>query len=193
MAIKGLEELLTKFKNGEIKDTTEFEAELNKALAPDWTPKSVFNELNEKHKLTSSQLSDAQTQLETLKTKAGLSDEYKAQIEKMTSDHANAQADFEKQIANMKFDYALSSALSASKARDAKLVQTVLDKSKLSLKDDGSIDGLDEQLKAVKESHSYLFEAEDFPRPSFGGGPSNQNNPTPAGSLLESMRSMAGL
>lgn len=193
MAIKGLEELLTKFKNGEIKDTAEFETELNKALATDWIPKATFNELNEKHKLSDTQLKEAQTQLETLKTKAGLSDEYKAQIDKLTADQAKAKADFDKQMSDVKFDYALSSALSASKARDAKLVQTVLDKSKLSLKEDGSIAGLDEQLKAVKESHSYLFDAEDFPRPSFGGGPSNQNNPTPAGSLLESMRSIAGL
>lgn len=193
MAIKGLDEILEKYKNGEIKDSAEFETALNKALAYDWTPKSVFNELNEKHKLTSSQLSETQSQLETLKSKAGLSDEYKAQIEKLTTDHANAQADFQKQIADMKFDYALSAALSGAKARDAKLVQTVLDRNKLSLKEDGSIAGLDEQLKAVKESHAYLFDAEDFPRPSFGSGPSNQNTPTPAGSLLDSMKSIAGL
>ena len=193
MAIKGLEELLAKYKNGEIKDVSEFESELNKSLAHDWTPKSVFNELNEKHKLADSQLKEVQTQLETLKTKAGLSDEYKAQIDQLTADHAKAKSDFDKQIADMKFDYALTSALSGAKARDAKLVQAVLDRTKLSLKDDGSIDGLDEQLKAVKESHSYLFESDDFQRPSFGGGAPNQNNPTPAGSLLDSMRANAGL
>lgn len=194
MAIKGLEELLSKFKNGEIKDIAEFELALNKSLATDWIPKTAFNELNEKHKLADNQLKDAMAQLETLKSKAGLSDEYKTQIEQLTTAQATAKADFEKQIADMKFDYALTSALSGAKARDSKLVQSVLDRSKLSLKDDGSIAGLEEQLKAVKESHSYLFESDDFQRPSFGGGaPTNQNNPTPAGSLLESMKSIAGL
>ena len=194
MAIKGLDEILEKYKNGEIKDTSEFETALNKVLVYDWTPKSVFNELNEKHKLTSSQLSETQSQLDTLKSKAGLSDEYKAQIEKLTADHASAQADFEKQIADMKFDYALSAALSGAKARDAKLVQTVLDRSKLSLKEDGSIDGLEEQLKAVKGSHAYLFDAEEvLPKPFFGSGPSNQNTSTPAGSLLDTMKSIAGI
>lgn len=193
MAIKGLEELLTKFKNGEIKDTAEFETELNKALATDWIPKATFNELNEKHKLSDTQLKEAQTQLETLKTKAGLSDEYKAQIDKLTADQAKAKSDFDKQMSDVKFDYALASALTGAKAKDAKLVQSVLDKSKLTLKEDGSIDGLDAQLKAVKESHAYLFESETAPPRPFFGGSSNQNNPTPAGSLLESMKSIAGL
>lgn len=197
MAIKGLEELLTRFKNGEIADASSFEAELNKALAPDWTPKSVFNELNEKHKLTDSQLKEAQTQLETLKTKAGLSEEYKAQIDKLTADHATAKAEFEKQIVDMKNDYNLTSALSKAKARDAKLVKSVIDATKLIYNEDGTITGLDEQLKTARESYSYLFETEAVetptPKPTFGF--TGHNNPKGSGtdSLLDGMRASAGL
>ena len=195
MAIKGLEELLTRWTKGEIDNASAFESELNKALAPDWTPKSVFNELNEKHKLSDSQLKEAQTQLETLKTKAGLSDEYKAQIEKMASDHANAKAEFEKQVKDMRNDFALTSALSKANARDAKLVKAVIDSSKLTFKDDGTIEGLEDQLKTAKETYSYLFDADaeaEIRKPSFGN-PTGNHNTGKTDTLLDSMRANAGL
>ena len=195
MAIKGLEELLTRWTKGEIENASAFESDLNKLLAPEWTPKSVFNELNEKHKLADSQLKDAQTQLETLKSKAGLSDEYKAQIEKMTSDHANAKAEFEKQMRDMKNDFALTSALSKANARDAKLVKSIIDSSKLTFKDDGTIEGLEDQLKTAKESYSYLFDADaeaEIKKPSFGN-PTGSHNNEKTDTLLDTMRASAGL
>lgn len=197
MAIRGLEELLAKFKAGEIASTSDFETELNKALAPDWTPKSVFNELNEKFKLADSQLKESQTQLETLKAQAGLSDEYKAQIEKLTNDHAQAKADFEKQIKDMKNDYSLNSALSKARARDAKLVKSVLDSSKLIFNDDGSITGFDEQLKTVKENYGYLFETDEaeaiIAKPVFGSSGVATHTGSKVDSLLDGMRASAGL
>ena len=195
MAIKGLEELLARWKSGEIENASAFESELNKALAPDWTPKSVFNELNEKHKLADSQLKDAQSQLETLKSKAGLSDEYKAQIEKMTSDHANAKAEFEKQMKDMRNDFALTSALSKANARDAKLVKAVIDSTKLTFNEDGTIGGLEDQLKTAKESYSYLFDADseaEIKKPSFGAS-SGSHTTGKTDSLLDAMKASAGL
>lgn len=198
MAIKGLDNLLAKWKNGEYEGIDAFESDLNKALATDWIPKTAFNELNEKHKLADSQLKETAAQLDTLKSKAGLSDEYKAQIEKMASDHAKAKSDFESQIKTMKNDWALTTELSKAKARDAKLVKSVIDTSKLTFNEDGTIAGLDEQLKTARETYSYLFDSDAFPNesaqviqpPKFG----NSQLPSKTGdSILDAMRASAGV
>ena len=95
MAIKGLSELLKKHKDGTI-DDAQFEAELNKALPEDWIPKSKYNELSESKKLSDENLKKANATLEELKGKAGLSDEYKAQIDKLKEEAKKADVPFYK-------------------------------------------------------------------------------------------------
>lgn len=93
-------------------------------------------------------------------------DEWKAKAEA-------AQADAEKQLAQLKFDHALDGALAGAKAKNAKAVKALLDPSLLKLNDaDGSIVGLDEQLKKVKEGNDFLFDS-DQPTPKIvtGGSP----------------------
>lgn len=54
------------------------------------------------------------------------------------------------------------------KPRDAKMLAKLLDDSKISIADDGSISGLAEQVEALKQSSGYLFA--DMPDPK-GGNP----------------------
>lgn len=63
-------------------------------------------------------------------------------------------------------DYRLTGALTAAKAKDAKLVASLLDRAKLDFTGD-EIGGLEEQLKALQKSHSYIF---DIPTPPNGTG-----------------------
>ena len=53
-------------------------------------------------------------------------------------------------------------AVSAS-AQDSDLVAGLLDRTKLILGDDGKVTGLDEQVKALKESKPFLFKSEQKP------------------------------
>ena len=48
----------------------------------------------------------------------------------------------------------------AASAQDSELVAGLLDRNKLILGDDGKITGLDEQVKALKESKPFLFKTE---------------------------------
>ena len=197
MAIKNLESLLDRFGKGEI-SSDDFEKELNKVLPEDWVPKSTYNELNDKHKLSEKQLRETTEQLSGLKDKAGLADEYKSQIDKLTESQKAEKEGFEKQIVEMRHGYALDAALTAAKARNVKAVKAMLDMDKITWEGD-AIKGLDDQLKAIRESDGYLFEqAEDSnqtpqKKPTFGGKNPKDSDPQAPSGLEAAMIKAAGL
>ena len=165
MAIKGLKEILEKFKKEEIKDEDSFETELNKLLPLEWIPKAKFNEKSDEAKNLKDQL-DAQTKLvNELKEKGNLSDEYKNQIEKLKSDMAAKDEEYKSSIVKMRKDAAIDSALTKSKAKAVKAVRAYLDEGKIVVNEDGSVLGLDEQLKKIKEDTPFLFETDDPAKP----------------------------
>ena len=88
-------------------------------------------------------------------------DDWKEKAEK-------AKSDADAQISEMKFDYALSAALTGAKARNSKAVKALLDMDGLKL-NDGKIIGLDEQLSQIKEENGFLFES-DEPAPTIVKG-----------------------
>jgi hypothetical protein len=94
-------------------------------------------------------------------------DDYKAKFEQ-------AQADAAAQVAQLKFDHALDGALTGAKAKNSKEVKVHLDVEALrkAFNDkDGTIPGLEDQLKKVKESAGHLFEDEvKDPSIVLGGG-----------------------
>ena len=202
MAIKDLDKMLDRYKSGEIANVDDFEKELNKSLSLDWVPKTTFNELNEKHKLSEKQSKELSDQLSGLKDKAGLADEYKSQIDKLTESQNAEKQNFEKQLADLKNGYALDAALTGAKAKNVRAVKGLLDMSKISF-DGDNIKGLDDQLKALKESDAYLFDITDegdpnptTPKPFFGNGGGGDTSKGGAGiptSLEAKMRAAAGL
>ena len=199
MAIKGLSELLKKHKDGAL-DSTDFETELNKLLPEDWIPKAKYNELNESKKLAEDNLKKANATLEELKGKAGLSDEYKAQIDKLKEEAKKAEETHKATITQMKRDSAIDSALASAKARNSKAVRALLDEGKLVLNEDGTLSGLKEQIEAVKKENAFLFDSSDDDnggggngggKPFFGG--SNPKGGASGDALRDAMFSAAGL
>jgi len=95
-------------------------------------------------------------------------DDYKTKFEQ-------AQADNTKQLAGLRFNHALESALAAAKAKNPKAVQALLNREALKFNDaDGSIVGLSEQLETIKKDNDYLFsDGKEPPRIVAGGN--NQN------------------
>lgn len=91
-------------------------------------------------------------------------DSYKLKAENLETQVNDANA----QISEMKFDYALTAALTGAKARNSKAVKALLDMDGLKL-NDGKIIGLDEQLSQIKEENSFLFES-DEPAPTIVKG-----------------------
>ena len=67
------------------------------------------------------------------------------------------KADHEKEIKGMKIDAAINKALADNNAKHAELLAGKIDREKLIVSDDGTVSGLDEQMKGLKESYKDLF------------------------------------
>jgi len=105
------------------------------------------------------QITEANKQIDAFK---GMNiDQIKASADEWKTKAEQAQAEAVKQVAQLKFDHALDGALTGAKAKNAKAVKALLEMANLKLNEaDGSIIGLDDQLKKVKEGNDYLFEGE---------------------------------
>ena len=110
-------------------------------------------------------------------------DEWKLKAEK-------AQADAQSQVASLKYDYALESALTGAKAKNIKAVKALLDGSILKLSEDGKIAGLDEQLTKIKTENDYLF-SDTTPTPRIVTGGNSQS--VLGDKMVDAARSAAGL
>ena len=76
------------------------------------------------------------------------------------------------------FNSALESALKEAKVKNSKLVKALLDNEKLTLKD-GKLEGIEEQLKTIKEENDFLFEKVVKGIPDFStGGKGSGSEPT---------------
>ena len=78
-------------------------------------------------------------------------------VEKLKNDFAALQAKYNDDIAREKLERALEVAILSGKARDSKAVKPFLDMSKISM-DGETINGVAEQLEALKREKGYLFE-----------------------------------
>lgn len=150
-----------------------------------------------------SKLATAQTEIDGLKkqlTEAGTTIEgfKKLDIEgvKKSADEwktkaEQAQADAQKQIAQLRFDNALDGALTGAKAKNAKAVKALLNAETLKLNEaDGSIIGLKEQLEKIQSENDYLFEG-NTKTPEIVSKTNNQNVLTDP--VIASARKAAGL
>ena len=136
-----------------------------------------------------SQLTEAGTAIESFK--AMKPDELKAAADEWKSKAEKAQTEAAAQLAALKFDHALESALNGAKVKNAKAVQALLSKDALKYNEaDGTIVGLTEQLEKIKSENDYLFADTVEPPRVVAGGKSKSvlNDPQ-----LDAMRKGAGL
>jgi hypothetical protein len=124
-----------------------------------WFPKEKFDQVNSDNKDLKKQLKDRDDQLADLKTKAAGNEDLTKQINDLTEMNKKTAADYQAKLDQQAFDFALKDALTGAKAKNPKAVEALLKKDAIKLDGDKLL-GLDEQLKAIKESDSYLFESE---------------------------------
>lgn len=74
--------------------------------------------------------------------------------------HEATIATLQKEAETKDFNYALDTALKESKCKNTKAIKALLNMEGIKL-NEGKFEGLEEQLKALKESDSYLFDAEE--------------------------------
>lgn len=131
-------------------------ADISKELSKHFIPKDKYNEVAEAKKKLEADLQERDKQLEDLKKAAGSNEELKKQIEELQQANKKAAEEWQAKFAQMQLDFAIERALTAAKARNIKAVKALLDMEKVKLDGDKLL-GLDDQLKAIKESDPYLF------------------------------------
>lgn len=134
-----------------------------------YVEKSKYTELEaEKTQLTESQKTLSK-QLEDLKKSTGDSKELQEQITKLQAENAVQTEKFKKELADLKLNNAVDMAIAGAKAKNNKAVKALLNTEKIKLKDDGTLEGVSEQIEALKKSDAYLFEVEKAaPTPNRG-------------------------
>ena len=155
---------------------TEYGKDMDKAM------EQVNTLTTEKDNLTS-QIADRDTQL--TKLKEGIQDnaDLKDQITKLQQANKQAKKDYEAKMASQKKAFLVDKAINGAGARNSKAVSALLDLDKVSLSDNG-LEGLDDQLTALKESDSYLFNIKNEPQPTkspvnvVSGQPKGEGTPT---------------
>ncbi len=125
-----------------------------------YIPKHRFDEVNEENKTLKATVKENATQLETLKTTAGATEDLKKQIETLQADNKKKDEEHQTKLKDLTLTNAIKLAL-AGKVHDEALASTLVDKTKLVI-DGEKIVGLDEQVKSLKETKAFLFK-EDKP------------------------------
>ena len=137
--------------------TEELATKVAKELDGNYVPKTRFNEVNTELKQAKDQVKERDSQLETLKKSVGDSDELKKQIETLQNENKTKDETHAAEIKQLKIDTAVDKALADAKAKNPKAVKALLDLAKAELSDDGTIKGLDAQIKALTEAEDSKF------------------------------------
>lgn len=135
----------------------------------DFVPRMRMNEVSEENKALKKTLSDRDNQLEELKKSSGDNAELKKQIEALQEQNKTEKAEHEKELARLRLDNAIETALSAEKVKNHKALRALLDLEKIGLDDSGNLSGLSEQLEAVRKSDGYLFDQKENDKIVFRG------------------------
>lgn len=168
---------------------TKAEAESKKELEG-YVEKSKFDTVNQSNKDLEKTVKERDKQLEDLKKSSGDNESLKAQIETLQADNKAAKEKYEADLKELQISNAIKLAI-ADKAQDADLVAGLFDKTKLILGEDGKVTGLDEQLKTLQESKTFLFKQVENTdtKPQLGFKFGNPNpNPTPEPGQRASMK-----
>lgn len=131
-----------------------------------WLPKTRLDEEIGKQKTLKGTIATLTQQLAEAKKTGDSAAALQATVESLTQQVKDRDAT----ITGMKRSGKIQDALRKARARDAAVVEKLLDASRIGEDDKGNLTGLDDQVKALKESSAYLFEEEKGGKAGFGGG-----------------------
>lgn len=152
--------------------------------------KSASKEKDAEIKGLKENLADRDKQLEDLKKSTGDSEALKEQIAEMQKSNKEAIAAKDAEILSIRKNNAVEKALNGAQAKNIKAVIALLNLDDAELSEDGTIKGLDDQIKKLKESEdtAFLFNAETKPtQPTLKGAtPANGGTQPTTGNEWES-------
>src|SRR5699024_10311994 len=123
-----------------------------------------------------SQLDERDQQLVDLQKNSKNVDDLNEQIKQLQSDNKKANEEWQNKLATQTKNFKIETALREAKAKNVKAVLPFIDTKKVTV-DGDSLKGLDDQIKAIQQSDSYLFEeSKPEPKINIGGKFNNGEN-----------------
>lgn len=181
--MKDLKELLGEELYNQVQavlaDNADYTVLVDAKKTPTFIPKTRFDEVNNQKTQYKEQNDQLVKDLETMKESAKGNEKLTAELEKTKLKLQST----EQQMTKVQLDAKISLAIHDTDAKNEKLITALIDREKIKFNDNGEIEGLDDQLKALKESDSYLFNltpeggegkgGEKGGNPNVGGGTGN--------------------
>ncbi|MGG7207147.1 phage scaffolding protein [Clostridium perfringens] len=117
-----------------------------------------YNKLKGQKDDLEGQLKTSNETIKELKKNNADNEELQKTIKQHEETIKTLKTDSETKIRNLTLDSAINNALTKAKAKHSDLLASKFDRDKLVINEDGTVTGLDEQLKGVKETYKDMFE-----------------------------------
>lgn len=125
----------------------------------DMVPRTRLNEETAKVHELKNDISKRDEQLKDLAKITKDNEELNSKIKELQEINKNAQTEYESKLASLRLDNGIELALTQGGALNNKAVKALLNMENIKYEGD-TLKGLDEQLKALRESDAYLFKGE---------------------------------
>ena len=166
--------------------TEEQAAKVMEGLNGSFVTKARFNEVNTELTAAKNTIKERDTQLETLKKASGDTKALQDQITQLQADHAA-------ELKNLKISNAVELALTGAKAKNNTAVKALLADfiGKAELAEDGTVKGLDDEVKKLVEGKDTAFLFEKSTGTKFKGAKSAEKGDGAEGGMtLEKLKAM---
>lgn len=122
-----------------------------------FVPKNRFNEVNELKNNLQEQLTERDNQLKELSKSVKGNEDLLLQIKELQNANKETTETYEKKIRDLRLDNEIKLKLKESKAIYEDLLIEKFDRDKLIINEDGTVEGLDEQLAALQTTYKGMF------------------------------------
>jgi len=117
-------------------------------------PKTRFDEVNDTKKQLEETIKQRDSQLDELGKKAKGNEDLEKQIKDLQDINNNTKAEYESKLKDININSAIRSELTGFKYPE--LIEAKIDKTKLTVGDDGKVFGITDQLTVIKETYKDL-------------------------------------
>lgn len=155
--------------------------------------KARFNEVNTELTTAKNTIKERDTQLETLKKSTGDTKALQDQITQLQTDNANQKKAHEAEMKALKIGNAVDVALTGAKAKNNTAVKALMADflAKAELAEDGTVKGLDDEVKKLVEGKDTAFLFEKSTGTKFKGAKSAEKGDGAEGGMtLEKLKAM---
>lgn len=173
--------------------TEEQAAKVMEGLNGSFVTKARFNEVNTELTAAKNTIKERDTQLETLKKASGDTKALQDQITQLQADNKKKDTDHAAELKNLKISNAVELALTGAKAKNNTAVKALLVDfiGKAELAEDGTVKGLDDEVKKLVEGKDTAFLFEKSTGTKFKGVKSAEKGDGAEGGMtLEKLKAM---